>query len=196
MRNLFTIVSLLIINSICFGQTKPSQSYYLPKTFSKTIYWHRADKLRENLLNKDTSENNKQVVAPNFNGGRISEPITFSDYLRIIKKQSDFFTFLAAKNQAILEYKKYFPYLIDFLTDTSYVGLSDADNSLLFKNNSPFLADTLIIKENLQTVSGRAACILNELTGESFAIVQPSTKMAELKKYQLLWVDWIRKLKK
>lgn len=188
------LLSFVSFKTLCFGQTKPISEYYLPKTFSKPGNWKNADKARAKSLKIDTSRN-IEVFVKNVSHA-IPRALTLSDYLGMIHGQSDFYSFLAAKNRAILQYEKYFPYLISFLTDTTIVGLSNTDYPMIFTQDSPFLADTSIVKENLITVAGRVECILNELTDETFAMVQQKTTIAELKYYQLLWVNWIKQLKK
>ncbi len=187
------LISIIICRSLCFGQTNPLPEYYLPNTFSKPMNWVNAEKMRHEDVKIDTGHN-QEISINQIPHHRISRELTFSNKLGFIKGQSDLYSFLEAKRQAILQYEKYFPYLISFLTDTTNVGLSNIDYPMIFTKDSPFLADTLIIKENLTSVAGRASCILNELTGETFAVVRPETTIPELNQYQLLWIVWIQKL--
>jgi hypothetical protein len=188
---LFSFVSFTFSS---IAQTKPSTEFYLPATFVKPSNWINADKARTENLNIDTIHY-LEVSIKVASKHAIPRALTLSDYLKMILGQSDFYTFLNCKQQAILQYRNYFPYLLSLLTDTTNVGLSNTDYPMLFIKGSPFLADSLINKDKLTTVAGRAGFILNELTGENFAVILPTSKVPELKKYQRLWVNWIKELK-
>ena len=193
MRKLSIILLSLFIFRPCLGQTKPNAEYYLPKTFSKPDLWIKANKLRE--VNSNDDSNYKQNVVVTIPSGRIARKLTLSDYLNMIRYQSDFYTFISAKNWVIKNYDIFFPYLISFLTDQTIVGLTDSTDSDIPPKDFELYKNGNITRKNLITVSGRATFILNELTGEYFAIATPSTTTAELINYQKLWVAWIRKLK-
>ena len=52
-----------------------------------------------------------------------------------------------------------------------------------------------VITEDLFTIAGRASWILNELTGEDFAIVHGNLTQFDAEKFKTLWTDYIDKLK-
>jgi hypothetical protein len=117
------------------------------------------------------------------------------NFLKTVKEKSDFSVFLGAKSWAIKNYTEAFPYLISLLTDTTTVGLTNSADLIIPGRNLPFYGHGGVIDEDIFTVAGRASYILNDLTGESFAVVRPTTPMIELKNFQLLWLAWIEKTK-
>jgi hypothetical protein len=179
---------LFMFGIVSFGQTNPNSEYYLPKTFSKTKLWIKADKERAG------TNYNGTVVVVGYNG-TVPDSMKLSDFLTSIKTQKSFSTFLDSKSWAVKNYSLVFPYLISLLTDTTTVGLTNTADLIIPGRNMKFYGHGGVIEEDIFTVSGRASYILNELTGENFAVVHPTTTMTELKNFQTFWTNWIKKLK-
>jgi hypothetical protein len=52
------------------------------------------------------------------------------------------------------------------------------------------------MQEDIFTIAGRASWILNELTGEEFAVVHCSMTEVQANEYKRLWTEYIIELKK
>ncbi len=165
-------------------------AYYLPKPFSKTKLWLKADKDREG------TKSGGGVIVHFGYGGTIPDAMKLSDCIIAIKTEKDFNTFLGAKSWAVENYGEIFPYLIGMLTDTTTVGLTNTADLIIPGRDLPFAGHGGSINEDIFTVAGRTAYVLNDITGEKFAIVHPTTTINELKTFQRLWIDWITKLKR
>ncbi len=53
-----------------------------------------------------------------------------------------------------------------------------------------------VITEDIFTIAGRACWILNQLTGENFALVHGDLSKQQAEKFKHLWTEYISKLKK
>jgi hypothetical protein len=179
---LFWLFLFVISNMNSFGQENLPHNYYLPKSFKKTLLWIRADEYR----NKSSDNADDKAVNVIING-RIARELKLNDWLDIIKRQSDLLTFLHIKDLVISNYDTVFPYLINFLVDSTTVGIDNVTNINDISNSE---------LQSLSTIAGRASFILNELTGENFCAIQRNSVNSELKRCQELWIAWIKRLKK
>jgi hypothetical protein len=113
-----------------------------------------------------------------------------------IRLDKDFWTFLQAKTWCIDNFKSSVPILIEMLTDTTKVGLENTGDLIIWdrvqSKELKFYGHGAIIMEDIFTIAGRCSHILNELTGENFALVHMTTTTAELKTYQKLWRSWFK----
>jgi hypothetical protein len=91
------------------------------------------------------------------------------------------------------------PELISNLTDTTYVGLTDANDvtiwcriktGQLVQNSANYQIDDDIFK-----VCGRANWILKRLTKNEFGIIRCDTKYEDIKVIQLMWMKWLNSLR-
>ncbi len=161
-----------------FAQT--NSAHKLPKTFSKTELWMKTDKVGPHIYGRHEYE--------------YSDSMSLKHFIRIMKGVENYGIYNDAQCWAEKNYVQAFPYLIDMLTDTTTVGLTNTADLIIPGRNLPFYGHGGVSQEDLFTVCGRASHILNDLTGESFAVVHPGTSPKELKKFQRLWTDWIGKL--
>ena len=96
-------------------------------------------------------------------------------------------------------YCKFIPELINALTDTTYVGLTDANDVTIWcriksgqlKQN----LNTYQIDDDAFKVCGRASWILKRLTKNEFGIIRCDTRMEDIKSIQKLWWKWLNTLK-
>ncbi len=170
-----------IIDSIC-------TSYILPSKFIKPKKWKEMEKLRE---------------AGDFFGDWYGNPypntFNLSIALSIIDTETDLSKVGSAKSWCINNYQEAFGHLVARLTDKRKVGLTDTadliiDDRIETNDLHSYLHGGVIF-EDIFTISGRASWILNQLTGENFAEVHGNLTKDEAKKFKLLWVKYIKKLK-
>jgi hypothetical protein len=105
----------------------------------------------------------------------------------------------SAKSWCIKNYREAFPHLVARLSAKKKIGLTITADLIipdrLATNELKFYGHGGMIREDLFTVAGRASWILNEITGESFAVVGGGMTVAEAENFKALWGAWIRKLK-
>jgi hypothetical protein len=164
-------------------------SYTLPNNFVKPKKWKEMEKLRE---------------AGDFFGDWYGNPypntFTLSVALSIIDTETDFSQVGSAKSWCIDNYEQVFGHLVARLTNKQKIGLTGtADLIIDDRMETNDLQSYLhggAIDEDIFTISGRASWILNQLTGENFAEVHGNLTKDEAIKFKLLWVKYIKKLKK
>lgn len=96
-------------------------------------------------------------------------------------------------------YCKFIPELINALSDTTYVGLTDANDVTIWcriksgqlKQN----LNTYQIDDDAFKVCGRASWILKRLSKNEFGIIRCDTRMEDIKSIQKLWWKWLNTLK-
>ncbi len=172
---LFCALFLITLSLQSFGDTP----YELPKQFRKTEKWIKEENVRKSMAN--------YVIAS-------KDTTTISGALFMIRNEQKLSTFLALKSWCIRNYMVSFPHLVELLTDTTTVGLSNTNDLVIPGRTMRFDGQGSVVKEDLYRVCGRASFILNQLTGENFAVVSASTKYSEMERYQKLWRDWIYRL--
>jgi hypothetical protein len=157
--------------------TSPS----IKSDFDKTPNWIQADSNRHlNYLQYPGTMNLKVAV-------------------EIIKSEKDFWKLLQAKTWCIDNYKVSVPFLIEMITDKTKVGIQNATDLIIpdrvaTKELIVHSNHGTSINEDIFTIAGRCSHILNELTGENFALVHVATTKSELKIYQKLWKSWFEHL--
>lgn len=91
------------------------------------------------------------------------------------------------------------PELINDLTDTTYIGLTNANDVNIWcrvkvgdlkRNSLNYQIDDDIFK-----VCGRASWILKRLTKNEFGIIRCETKEEDIKAIQKQWIKWLNSLK-
>lgn len=96
-------------------------------------------------------------------------------------------------------YCKFIPELIKALSDTTYVGLTNANDVTIWcriksgqlKQN----LNTYQIDDDAFKVCGRANWILKRLTKNEFGIIRCDTKIENIKEIQKIWWKWLNTLK-
>ena len=176
----------------CNGQKiRLDSKYYLPAEFLKPQRWLNSDSIRQKFRTSDTD-----ILITTVPSGRIPKQLDFLTQFNLHIRQSGLSSLRTLLNLSIAEYKNAFPYLVYFLTDTSTANKVNFDGDPNKINDFQFYKNHLLNSKNLNSVSTRVSFILNDLTGENFAIVRPNSTMAELKFYQNLWIEWINNLKR
>lgn len=94
---------------------------------------------------------------------------------------------------------KFIPQLINALTDTTYIGLTNAsDVTIWCRVKSGQLKQNSLnyqIDDDIFRVCGRANWILKRLTKNEFGIIRCDTKVDDIKAIQKLWWKWLSTLK-
>jgi hypothetical protein len=123
-----------------------------------------------------------------------NDTMTITGAINVIRSETKHSTFLGAKAWCIKNYQVSFPYLVQMITDTSYVGLTNTHDLIIPGRTTRFDGHGAVVKEDLFRVSGRSSYILNQLTGENFAVVTTKSAYSELVRFQQMWRDWINRL--
>lgn len=183
-----TEIFYLMIN---YGQdTIIPTEYFLPEKFSKPINWEKAENIT--VLNEQFYCSDDTLNIKNH-----------TEAFNIIDTTKDFCNLYYACKWCKNNPKIVFPQLIKRLTNTTEVGLNPYVDLTISKRSAdssmPYIRSTggkpgILINEDIFTISGRASWILNEITGENFAIVNPFTSKEKLEQYQQNWIDWIKKI--
>ncbi len=167
----------------CAAQVVSPRNYDLPVSFDKPAAWIEADKDR---------------LDPTRIGyfGKAPTDMRLSDFLEVLRTEKDFGKLINAKAWAVENYRLAFPYLLQSLIDTSFVGLSNSADLIIpgREKELTFYGHGGVLYDDLFTVAGRAAFILNDMTGEEIAVVQPHTTLDTLQSYQRQWILWLRRL--
>jgi hypothetical protein len=192
MKNLIFI--LFLIPSIIYSQEIKSDSneyftltdtnlikYKLPLKFEKP------DKWKDNILKEETFK------------GDYSSDLWLDGVLWSIDSVSCFVNLRNAKSWCIKNYDIAFPYLILRLTVKKKVGLKCIFDLIIdCRLSSGDLNDYGhggVIQEDIFTIAGRASWILNEITGEDFAVIRCDMSKKESESYKNKWIEYINNLK-
>lgn len=161
------------------------QSYHLPENFVKPKKWVDAEKSR---------------FDHEFYGGTYPKTYELEDALSAIDTAKNFSTVCAAKSWCLHNYEQVFPFLVARLSMKTFVGLKNTGDLIIWER---FLSGDLKfyghgggMQEDIFTIAGRASWILNELTGESFAVVHADLTEAQAIEFKRLWVDYVKVLGK
>ncbi|UAY50935.1 hypothetical protein [Ferruginibacter albus] len=195
------ILSILLISSVCSnGQEKQQKKdtfiyfsiidtnyskYALPTYFVKPEKWLQADKERKGEMG-------------DWYGDTYPDGFNLQNALALIDTAKDL-SFGAAKSWCIKNYTIAFPYLIARLSDKRKIGLNNTADLIIWdriaSGDLEFYGHGGVITEDVFTVAGRASWILDQLTGEEFAVVHGNLTEQQSEKFKLLWVSYIKKLK-
>jgi hypothetical protein len=160
--------------------------YQLPRQFSKSKKWLKADEERKGMLG-------------DWYGDSYPDTFDLQDALFLIDTAKDM-SFGSAKSWCIKNYQIAFPYLIARLSDKRKIGLNNTADLIIWdrigSGDLTFYGHGGCITEDVFTVAGRASWILNQLTGEEFAVVHGNLTKEQSEKFKNLWIDYINKLKK
>jgi hypothetical protein len=159
--------------------------YRLPDNFVKPKKWNDAEKSRTDY---------------EFYGGTYPDTFDLQDALATIDTAKNFRTVCAAKSWCLKNYNQAFPFLVARLTIKTKVGLENTADLIIWERISSgdlkFYGHGGGMQEDIFTIAGRASWILNELTGEEFAVVHGSMTEVQAKEYKRLWTEYINELKK
>jgi hypothetical protein len=161
-------------------------AYKLPSVLSKPQTWKKRDAERMGPLG------NSYLVT-------YTDTLNLEKVLRILDGEKEFYQICAAKSWCNNHYKEVFPFLVARLTSKQKIGLiNSADLIILERINSgdmKFYGHGGSLEYDLFTTAGRVSWILNDLTGEKFAIVKAGMSKTEAVNYKALWKSYIDKLK-
>ena len=156
----------------------------MPKEFKKPDKWIEADrraslgyfeKPNTELLNMDLEKS-----------------------VSVIDTETDLKKLFLARDWCRKNYKACFPVLIEKLIDTTYVGLTEFFDTMVPGRNekSQIYGHYGVVNEDIYTRAGRASYILNQITGEDFAVVRINNDYNSLQQYKEAWIKYVKKLKK
>ena len=186
----------LFVITFTYGQdTIMHADYFLPEKFSKPIKWEEAE--NRNAIDEQFYCNEDSIKIKNY-----------KDAFYIIDTEKNFCRLYCACKWCKDNYAAAFPYLLIRLTDTTTIDLFSLyitdrieyyiKNTMIYCIENPMIIGEkteIYIDEDLFTIAGRASWILNEITGENFAIVQPFTSSEKLEQFKQKWINWIKTLK-
>jgi len=160
--------------------------YSLPGNFTKPKNWTNADKERKGELG-------------DWYGHPFPDTFDLQDALALIDTATDM-SFGSSKSWCIKNYHQAFPYLVARLSDKRKIGLKNTADLIIWdrigSGDLRFYGHGGSIAEDVFTIAGRASWILNQLTGENFAVVHGSLTLNDAKRFKQLWRQYIAKLKK
>ena len=159
--------------------------YRLPNNFIKPKKWIEAEKSRTDY---------------EFYEGSYPDTFDLQDALAAIDTAKNFWTVCDAKSWCLKNYNQAFPFLVARLSVKSKVGLENTADLIIWERiesgDLKFYGHGGGMQEDIFTIAGRSSWILNELTGEEFAVVHGSLTEVQGKEYQRLWTEYINGLNK
>ena len=159
--------------------------YQLPRQFSKPKKWLKADEERKGMLG-------------DWYGGSYPDTFDLKDALALIDTAKDM-SFGSAKSGCIKNYQIAFTYLVARLSDKRKIGLTNTADLIIWdrigSGDLTFYGHGGSITEDVFTVAGRASWILNQLTGEEFAVVHGNLTKEQSERFKKHWIDYLNKLK-
>ena len=187
---LFLTVAFLFVTTTSGQDTIISADYFLPENFSKSLKWNNA--INTNAINEQFYCKKDSQYIKNCN-----------EAFNIIDTEKDFCLLYSTCKWCKNNYVVAFPKLLQRLTDTTKIGLEPYTDLYITDRPEYYIRNPMstgsrpgiLINEDIFTIAGRASWILNEITGENFAIVHPSASIKELEQFKQNWIDWIKKLK-
>ena len=160
--------------------------YKLPEKFKKTKNWEKADEKRKSYLG-------------DYYGNKYADTFDLQDILAIIDTATQCSEVCSAKSWCITNFSQAFPYLVARLSDKRKIGLKNTADLIIWdrigSGDLKFYGHGGGITEDIFTISGRASWILNQLTGENFAIVHGNLTKAETENFKILWTQYLNSLK-
>jgi hypothetical protein len=179
-KNINDTFNYFSIIDTSFGQYKLPDSFYKPKK------WLKADE-------------NRKLKFGDWYGAPYSDSYRLRDALALIDTANTL-SFGSAKSWCMKNYHQAFPYLVTRLSDKRKLKISDAGDLIIWDRLNTGDLESYghggIIEEDVFTIAGRASWILNELTGENFAVVHANLTEQEAEKFKTLWKKYISKLKR
>lgn len=158
--------------------------YTLPKKFTKPGKWLKADK------------QNKEW---NWYGASYGDTFKLQMALDIIDKDSLLYHIGQAKSWCLKNYREVFPHLISRLAIKQKIGLVNTADLIIWDRietgDLEFYGHGGSIDEDLFTIAGRASWILNDITGEEFAVVHANLTKQQALDFKIAWVKYIENLK-
>ena len=159
--------------------------YRLPEKIIKPAKWLEMDKQR--------AESNFFYFTPYY-----SASMDLTTALSFIDSAKQFNQVLEGISWCIYHYDETFPFLVARLSNKTKIGLKNTADLIIWgrmdTGDLRFYGHGGVIREDLFTIAGRASAALNQITGESFAVVNPDlTKEAALN-FKQLWLEYITKL--
>ena len=159
--------------------------YRLPDNFVKPKRWNEAEKSRTDQ---------------ELYGGTYPDTFDLKDALAAIDTAKNLWTLCAAKSWCLKNYSQAFPFLVARLTIKTKVGLENTADLIIWERigsgDLKFYGHGGGMQDDIFTIAGRASWILNELTGEEFAVVHCSMTEVQANEYKRLWTEYIIELKK
>lgn len=156
--------------------------YTLSNEFRKPKKWQDSD-----------SERAKGI---NWYSNKYPEFYTLEKALIDLRQARWFSSVMSIKSWCIENYRIAFPYLIAMLSDKKKVGLTNTADLIIWDRmgtgDLQFYGHGGCVNEDLFTVAGRASWILNEITGEHFAVVHGNLSKQQAEEFKKMWVDYIR----
>lgn len=158
--------------------------YSLPTDFEKPDNWKKAEKSREKF---------------EFYGNSYSDTFSLQVAFSIIDTAKDFGTIMSARSWCLDNYGIAFPYLVTRLSMKKKIGLENSADLIIWDRirtgDLKFYGHGGGMNEDIFTIAGRASWILNELTGEDFAIVRIGMTNEQAVEFKNMWAKYIEKLK-
>lgn len=159
-------------------------SYQLPSDFVKPEKWQEAEKTKEGY---------------GAYGNEYPDSFGLEQALSSIDTASSLWHVASAKSWCLDHYEEAFPHLIARLTHKKKIGLTGTADLIihcrLSTGDLKFYGHGGVIMEDIFTVAGRASWILNELTGEEFAVVSCHHSKEELQDFKQQWIEYVSNLK-
>ncbi|MCD6065982.1 MAG: hypothetical protein K0S33_808 [Bacteroidetes bacterium] len=161
-------------------------AYRLPTVLNKPQTWKKRDAERMGPLG------NSYLVT-------YTDTLNLEKVLQILDGEKEFYQICAAKSWCNNHYKEVFPYLVARLTSKQKIGLDNSADLIIWERintgDMKFYGHGGSLDYDLFTTAGRVSWILNDLTGEKFAIVKAGTIRKEAMNYKLFWKEYLDKLK-
>lgn len=161
--------------------------YRLPVKFEKPAKWKQVDWEREGQKRIGYCGNND----PGVNN--------ISTVLTIISTAKDYRFICAALSWCVKNYQAAFPHLVARLSDKTKVGLINCGDLIIWDRietkELKFYGHGGGIFEDIFTIAGRASWILNEITGEDFAVVRADLAKEEAAEMKQKWIAYIAALR-
>ncbi|HCS19169.1 MAG TPA: hypothetical protein DIW47_01165 [Bacteroidetes bacterium] len=158
--------------------------YCLPDNFRKPEKW----------VEKENSRIEYELY-----GGVYNDTFDLQDALEVIDSARNFETICSAKSWCLKNYQTVFPHLVTRLSIKQKVGLENTADLIIMDRigtgELEFYGHGGAIEEDIFTIAGRVSWILNELTGENFAVVHGNMSERQAQDFKKLWLAYINQLK-
>lgn len=126
--------------------------------------------------------------------------LTAAEVLNIIDRQNNFDQIFPVQYWSVMDsnYVKIIPQLIDRITNTTVIGLENADDILIWERmtdkQKSWLSYAYIINDDLYQIAGRANFLLKKISGENYGDVRIKSSPEKLKDIQSKWQKWYKDL--
>jgi len=159
--------------------------YKLPDNFVKPKKWRDAEKSR---------------IDYELYGNSYSDTFKLIDALAAIDTAQDFWNVCTAKSWCLKNYNQVFPFLVARLSVKIKIGLVNTADLIIMdrigSGDLKFYGHGGGMQEDIFTIAGRASWILNELTGEEFAVVHGNMTENQSIEFKKLWLAYLNNLEK